>query len=512
MNTFSHYPHVDSSTESENVSSPRRRRAKEENLFILQREKSKWKQVQVEMDERFRACLVLAASGDAIGFHSGEWETCTEGEEILQEVQLMGGLEAFNIGGWEVSDDTVMLLAVARALASEWESIEDLCKEIAKKLTESVREVEMRICSPEPLGTILKLARGYSWENFPFSPTDSSSGGTCRALSLGLYFKGKDMREQLVAATIESCRMTHNHPIAFLGAFTAGLFTSFALEDIAVKDWGSCLIDALNRHVYPYLQKRRQWKEYQKELFLFEGKWRRYLKKRGLQFSSNDPIFPLEWTSRERDIFYRGLSLEGVGGASGDDATIIAYDSLLAAGSDWESLVTFAALHGGKSDTTGCLAAGWWGVLHGFEGVPKGHFAGVEYREELEQVANRLFRMATTDIKLSLARVLPIPKDVSLALPLEEGQVVTVLSSPEHGRRRVEVDGKIEWCPDRYLTLIDFFEVEALGDFRAEKRGDLSFRKGEIVQILQMRHDNWWLGQHGGTSGWLPSNFVRLLE
>lgn len=113
-NTFSHYPHIDSSTESKNVPSPRRRRAEEGSLFIPQREKSKWKQVQVEMvtfwkliiskDERFRACLVLAASGDAIGFYSGEWETCTEGEEILRQVQLMGGLETFNIGGWEVSE------------------------------------------------------------------------------------------------------------------------------------------------------------------------------------------------------------------------------------------------------------------------------------------------------------------------------------------------------------------------------------------------------------------------
>lgn len=41
--------------------------------------------------------------------------------------------------------DTVMLLAVARALASEWESIEDLCKAIAKKyffLFEAQRKID----------------------------------------------------------------------------------------------------------------------------------------------------------------------------------------------------------------------------------------------------------------------------------------------------------------------------------------------------------------------------------
>lgn len=45
---------------------------------------------------------------------------------------------------------------------------------------------------------------------------------------------------------------------------------------------------------------------------------------------------------------YKKWSSEGRGGRRGHDAPMIAYDALLAAGSDWTELCQRAMFHGGK--------------------------------------------------------------------------------------------------------------------------------------------------------------------
>lgn len=46
---------------------------------------------------------------------------------------------------------------------------------------------------------------------------------------------------------------------------------------------------------------------------------------------------------------YKSWSSEGRGGHSGHDAPMIAYDALLAAGSDWGELCKQAMFHGGEA-------------------------------------------------------------------------------------------------------------------------------------------------------------------
>jgi ADP-ribosylarginine hydrolase len=50
------------------------------------------------------------------------------------------------------------------------------------------------------------------------------------------------------------------------------------------------------------------------------------------------------------------------------------YDALLGAGSSWEELCLRGALHGGDSDSTGCIAGAWFGALYGLDGVPRNHY------------------------------------------------------------------------------------------------------------------------------------------
>ena len=52
--------------------------------------------------EKYVACMLLAAVGDAVGFKNGSWEFTFEGERIHAELKKMGGIEKLNINGWFV--------------------------------------------------------------------------------------------------------------------------------------------------------------------------------------------------------------------------------------------------------------------------------------------------------------------------------------------------------------------------------------------------------------------------
>lgn len=53
----------------------------------------------------------------------------------------------------------------------------------------------------------------------------------------------------------------------------------------------------------------------------------------------------------------------------------------------------------------------------------------------------------------------------------------------------------------------------ALFSFSGEKEGDLGFRKGDIITILQRtgKQDDWWTGRKGASQGIFPANYVELV-
>lgn len=79
---------------------------------------------QKKMLERYCACMTLAAVGDAIGYKNGYWEFNFSGKAIHKEFEQITqgqGMKNLNIEGtdWIYSDDTVLHMATAKALASE---------------------------------------------------------------------------------------------------------------------------------------------------------------------------------------------------------------------------------------------------------------------------------------------------------------------------------------------------------------------------------------------------------
>lgn len=128
--------------------------------------------------------------------------------------------------------------------------------------------------------------------------------------------------------------------------------------------------------------------EYQENWFYFEAKWQFYLEEREIdKEGQNKALFPDRYDAEETDkvipasltlttktykgklrfsyqqcrapLFfsmqmYKHWSSEGRAGRRGHDAPMIAYDALLAAGSDWAEVCQRAMFHGGETNNVLC--------------------------------------------------------------------------------------------------------------------------------------------------------------
>jgi len=48
----------------------------------------------------------------------------------------------------------------------------------------------------------------------------------------------------------------------------------------------------------------------------------------------------------------------------------------------------------GENDATGFIAGFWYGLIHGFSGVPSGHHTNLQFRDDLLKLASQLHEMA----------------------------------------------------------------------------------------------------------------------
>ena len=348
--------------------------------------------------ERFIASLVLGGSGDALGYKCGEWEFCGSGRRIHDSLAQLGGVEKIEVNKrkWPVSDDTVMQIATAEALIdNKWTGLQRLYSKLASRYKECMNDMAGRA----PGLTCQAFARTLKPSDYfiPFNPRGGGCGAAMRSVPIGLYYWRLDQLDSLIAVSIESGRMTHNHPTGYLGSLATALLVSYALQGQPIKQWGRSLYDTLAKAKEYVRSEGRDVKENMDAWSYFEEHWKTYLTDRGIfNPDSGDIKFPDKYGVEERDEYYSSLSFDGTGGASGHDAPMIAYDAILGAADSWVELCNRGMFHGGDSDSTGIIAGALYGAMHGFKGVPEGNYKSLEYRDRMEKLAKKLYSKIMT--------------------------------------------------------------------------------------------------------------------
>uniref|UniRef100_A0A8D0LAT4 ADP-ribosylarginine hydrolase n=1 Tax=Sphenodon punctatus TaxID=8508 RepID=A0A8D0LAT4_SPHPU len=346
--------------------------------------------------DRYRVAMVLSGAGDALGYRKQLWEYCESGPQIHTELQDLGGLSGVHaaLPDWPVSDDTVLHLATAEALATGKEG-EPLLQELARRYVEAMADMDGRKPGPTSILGTSQLCPGKpNGFRIPFNPKATGCGAAMRAMCIGLRYPHPSNLSKLIEVSIESGRMTHHHPTGYLGALASALFTAFAVRGLPLESWGSEMLRTLPAALQYIRACGVETEANVGAWSYFQEKWEWYLSERGLSDGQGPARFPAPYSPEERDAIYKSFSLDGWAGRSGHDAPMIAYDALLAAGSSWEELCSRAMFHGGDSDSTGVIAGFCWGLAHGFSGVPEGNHVALEYRDRMMSAANRLYELA----------------------------------------------------------------------------------------------------------------------
>eukprot|EP01091_Cochliopodium_minus_P016112 TRINITY_DN5933_c0_g1_i2.p1 TRINITY_DN5933_c0_g1~~TRINITY_DN5933_c0_g1_i2.p1 ORF type:complete len:382 (+),score=123.40 TRINITY_DN5933_c0_g1_i2:59-1147(+) len=361
------------------------------------------------MKERFRACMILAGVGDAMGYKNGSWEFCSSGAKIHKELNKMTegkGVLALDMKGWSVSDDTVMHLATAEGLVTGEEDDKLLCI-IGVRYIDCWSDMGGRAPGGTCSSGVHRLKEdGSNWKSISFSRYGGGCGAAMRAMCVGLRYPHDNDLKKLIKIGIESGKMTHHNPVGFYGSFAVAYFVKLALNNIPPTHWGYKLMEIIPQ-LEKYLEENYDEETYKNNIGAsgyFIEKWENYLTLRKLTkedvLKGDCLVFPSNFDQvEERDIYYKTLSFCGWAGASGHDASIIGYDALLYAGGDFEKLCLCGMLHAGDSDSTGTIAGALFGALYGFKGIPETLYKKLEYKERMVKLADQLLLLSYPNSK-----------------------------------------------------------------------------------------------------------------
>eukprot|EP00770_Monocercomonoides_exilis_P008084 MONOS_8042.1-p1 / transcript=MONOS_8042.1 / gene=MONOS_8042 / organism=Monocercomonoides_exilis_PA203 / gene_product=ADP-ribosylarginine hydrolase / transcript_product=ADP-ribosylarginine hydrolase / location=Mono_scaffold00292:50124-51690(+) / protein_length=305 / sequence_SO=supercontig / SO=protein_coding / is_pseudo=false len=258
-----------------------------------------------------------------------------------------------------------------------------------------------------PGGTCCRYLYGdkdvNTWNTVPFSGSGGGCGAAMRSMCIGLRFPSPELLPNLIITAIETGRLSHHHPTGYLGGVGVAAFTSYALQKIPLVAWGAKFRDEVIPLCKEHIKgmEDREPERNLEAFAYFEENWNKYLTLRGIDEKDNtkEPVFPTSYGLKERDIFFKSVSFNGRGGASGHDILIIAYDCLLHTMHEppekmWNELLMHSAVHSGDSDSTAGVACSLYGAMYGIDGVNPLHLDTLEFRHEMRFFAKQLFEKA----------------------------------------------------------------------------------------------------------------------
>ena len=370
-----------------------------------------------EKKEKIFASLVLGSYLDTLGFFNGVWEfnynmhvktlqdALLINYEIIHKFFSMGGF-SMNISHWNASDDTIMIIATMKA-CKKGGKLKDFIQcyiDILPQLEE-----KKRASGITTLNSLRILKKNPDINKISYSSTMGGNGAAMRTHYIGIYF---DSIDKIIEISILSSRLTHNHPVGFLGGMVTALFTHYALQDIEPWKWCDMLLKLNEDGTIDKIVSKMptpNFNKYMKDKEEFWNIWYKYKEFRlnkfelkGKEFSFGSERF-LDLLKICYDIKnFDNIPYDRMGG-SGATATIIAYDSILMSiinkdeGEarvdlsdnnyyyNWESMVFHSTLHFGDNDTIGTIAGCWYGALRGFDNFNKDTIEQLEFIDELKK-------------------------------------------------------------------------------------------------------------------------------
>lgn len=366
------------------------------------------------MEDKYISCMIMHALGDTIGFKNGLWEFMKGGfekaNEKLYEFIELGGVNNISLKGWLVSDDTIMHMQTAASLIEPYKTFDQLGKIFKKNFLDAYEQLGQEITVREPgsstMNSLKLLKDGAEWNEIPYNINSGGSGAAMRSLCIGLAYYGEENRLKLIQISIESGRMTNNSAVGYLGGMASALFTALAVEGKDIVEWPFILHNLFEDNTINKYMKNtnRDYEKYERDKHNFIRKWYTYInskfdekrkpirRKADKNVVERGKLYHLNYGIKTEKYVDEHITQHTFIGAGGDDSVIIAYDALLDAGDNWEKLIVYAMLHMGDADTTGCIAAGLYGVLYGTKNVPKHFFQDLEYKEELTDLGKKLYK------------------------------------------------------------------------------------------------------------------------
>lgn len=358
-----------------------------------------------KVEEKYIATMLIHALGDTIGFKNGSWEFFPNNsaygatmEKVYEFIEL-GGICSIDLNHWNVSDDTILHMAIAKSLIlnnSDQDNLETITVKQIIKAVDAIHEDKNKK-NDRYIGNAVEkhasyLKSGKNWKEFKFDPIGGGNGAAMRSNCIGLAFFGEDNREKLIRYSINSSKMTHVNPIGWLGGLSTALFTAYILEDIHIHKWIPLMLKLLESDdVKKYLDKTNNDEMNSYEQFI--QCWKTYYDSR---FTNGFPTKTKSHTNlTQRLIFYNNIfEINSIGkmGLSGYSAVIVAYDCLLDAGNKWETLVFYAMINNFDSDTIGAIAGGLFGTLYGLDNIPQNNLKHIEFKEKLIKIGRLLYK------------------------------------------------------------------------------------------------------------------------
>lgn len=344
------------------------------------------------------ASLVIGSYLDTLGFKNTIWEFNFGNEikslqdgilitsEIIHNYYAIGG-NNIDISKWSASDDTIMMIAVKKAIingGSEKNYITEFLK-IYPELIKSKRGSGISTLKS------LKELKNYN-KMIKYDKSMGGNGAAMRTAFIGLTYRKKEDLNKLIHHSIYSSRLTHNYTLGFLGGYVTALFCSYAINKIDPFNWSTLLLDTIPM-VDEYMKSTDIYDNYNNDKNDFWDLWYKFNEEK-LNFykhKSNDFLFGADRFNSlikyepalKINLDFNKMAASGIG------AVIFAYDALLMSYSfnqkkfSFESLLYFSTLHCGDNDTTGIIAGNWYGAFSGFTEFDQNKIDMLEFKNEL---------------------------------------------------------------------------------------------------------------------------------